>query len=210
MLSILLSLLLIVAPPAAAQVERIAPLDHCAGDDAFAAFRAELEQAIARKDAERLLAIVSDDIEIDFGGGAGRAQFAETWALDTPETSPVWEELAAVLRLGCAREPEGGYWMPSMFMAEGYEDGFTAAVAIRPGATVHASPDPDSPVVATLDWDLLTVAQWQWEAPWQSVEMADGRIGHVRTGDIRSPIDYRALFAPVDGRWRMTVFIAGD
>ena len=42
------------------------------------------------------------------------------------------------------------------------------------------------------------------------VEMADGRTGHVRTDSIRSPIDYRALFVPEDGRWRLKVFIAGD
>jgi hypothetical protein len=208
--SLLLSLLLVVAAPADARVQRVPPLDDCGADPSFAAFRVELEQAIARKDSDFLLGVVADGIEVDFGGGAGRAHFAETWALDRPEASPLWGELGEVLRLGCAGDGQGGYWMPSLVMAEGYEDGFTAAVAIRPGAPLHAAPDPLSPVVATLEWDVLTVAQWEWDAPWQRVEMADGRSGHVRTEDIRSPIDYRALFEPVDGRWRMTVFIAGD
>jgi hypothetical protein len=99
-----------------------------------------------------------------------------------------------------------------MFLAgeETFEDVFTAAVAIRPGAELRSAPDAAGELVATLDWDVLTVPEWDWESAWQRVELADGRAGYVRSEDIRSPIDYRAAFQRVGGRWRMTAFIAGD
>lgn len=185
-------------------------MQDCAADPSFQAFLGELDRAIAGKDSGWLLAIVAEDIDVDFGGGAGRAWFAETWALDRPETSRLWAELAAIRRLGCASDGEGGYWLPSMFRSDAFDDVFAAAVAIRPGATVHTAPDPESEVIATLDWDVLSVDIWNYEAPWQQVRLADGRTGFVRSTDIRSPIDYRALFVPHAEGWRLQVFIAGD
>jgi len=83
-------------------------------------------------------------------------------------------------------------------------------LAIEPGATLHAAPDPSSAVVATLDWDLVTVLEWQEGRAWQLVRLADGRTGHVRATALRSPVDYRAGFQRIDGNWRMIAFIAGD
>ncbi len=204
--------LLLAASPQTGSGHRLPPVDQCAEDASFAAFRADLLAAIDRRDREAVLAVVADDIEVDFGGGAGRSYFRQTWELDRPETSRLWDELGRALRLGCLGEPGGEYYSPSMFGAdEGvFEDPFTAAVAIRPGAELRAAPDAGSAVVATLDWDVLTVPQWEWEAAWQRVALADGRSGYVRSEDLRSPIDYRAAFRRVDGRWRMVAFIAGD
>ena len=210
---LLLALLLAAPPEAGSRVLRLPPVDQCAADPSFAAFRDALLAAIGRRDRDALLAIVADNIEVDFGGGAGRDYFASAWQLDRPETSRLWDELGAALRLGCARDPEGeDYYSPSMFVAgEGvFEDPFTAAVAIRPGAELRAAPEASAALVATLDWDVVTVPEWDGEAAWQRVVRADGRGGYVRSEDLRSPIDYRAAFQRVDGRWRMVAFIAGD
>jgi hypothetical protein len=42
------------------------------------------------------------------------------------------------------------------------------------------------------------------------VRLPDGRAGFVDSRFVRSPIDYRAAFARIDGRWQMTLFLAGD
>ena len=45
---------------------------------------------------------------------------------------------------------------------------------------------------------------------WTALVLPDGRRGYVASRLVRSPIDYRAFFARSDGRWLMTLFIAGD
>jgi hypothetical protein len=210
---LLLALLLAAPPEAGSRVLRLPPVDQCAADPSFTAFRDALLVAIARRDRDALLALVADTIEADFGGDPGRDYFASAWQLDRPETSRLWDELGAALRLGCAREPDGEYYYsPSMFLADegAFEDPFTAAVAIRPGAELRAAPDASSALVAALAWDVVTVPEWDPEAAWQRVALADGRGGYVRSEDLRSPTDYRAVFRRVDGRWRMVMFIAGD
>ena len=207
---LLVAFLVAVAAPGEGAALRMPPVDRCASDPSFAAFRTELRQAIAGKDRDFVLAMITDDIEVDFGGGAGRGDFERTWALDRPENSPLWEELVEVLDFGCVPDEEGIFWAPSLFSEEGIDDPFTAALAIRPGGALHEAADAASPIIATLEWDLVTVPEWNGDAAWQRVEMADGRSGFVRSSELRSPIDYRAGFRKVDGRWRMMTFIAGD
>ena len=42
------------------------------------------------------------------------------------------------------------------------------------------------------------------------MRLPDGRAGFVDRRDLRSPIDHRAAFSRIDGRWQMTLFLAGD
>jgi hypothetical protein len=208
--SLLIALLIAAAPPADSSTHRLPPIDECAADPSFAAFRDQLRLTIEQRDAAALLEIVADDIEVDFGGGAGRADFSRTWALDRPTASGVWDELAEALSLGCAGDGSGELYAPSMAAVSMVEDPFEAAVVIRPGAELRAEPDAASPTLAALDWDIVTVPEWDSEGAWQRIVLADGRSGFVRSDDLRSPIDYRAAFRRLDGRWRMTAFIAGD
>jgi hypothetical protein len=210
---LLLALLLAVPLEASSRILRLPPVDQCASDPSFADFRDALLAAIERRDRDALLALVAEDIEVDFGGGAGRDYFASVWELDRPDTSRLWDELGRALRLGCARDPEGQYYSsPSMFLTgeAAFADPFTGAVAIRPGAELRSAPNAASDVVGALDWDVMTVPDWDHEASWQRVELADGRGGYVRSEDLRSPIDYRIVFQRIGGSWRITTFIAGD
>ena len=207
---LLVSFLVAVIAPGEGAVLRLPPVDRCSSDDSFVAFRAELHQILVRRNPDQVLAIVSDDIMVNFGGGAGREEFARAWTLDVPETSRLWHALSEALRLGCIPGEDGTYWAPSLFQEEGIDDPFSVALAIHPGASLHQAADEASPVVATLNWDLVTVPEWNFEAAWQRVEMADGRTGYVQSTDLRSPVDHRAGFRKIDGRWRMITFIAGD
>lgn len=211
--ALLLSLLLVAAPEDHARAPRLPPVDDCAADASFVEFRNMLTAAIERRDREAILVLISDDIDVNFGGGAGRDDFIEAWELDRPESSRLWDELGQALRLGCARDPVGGgYYAPAMFLTgdDLFDDPFTSAVVIRDGAALRAAPDAAAELVATLAWDVVTVPEWDFEAPWQRIRLADGRSGYVRSEDVRSPVDYRAIFQRVGGRWRMVTFIAGD
>lgn len=208
--TLLICLLLAVPATASGQRQRLEPIDQCASDASFAAFRSELLAAIERRDAAFILASVADDISVDFGGGSGRDDFRRAWGLDRPEGSDLWRELGAALRLGCARDGES-LWAPSLFRQLEHEDDPTGVVvAIGAGGVLRAAPSDAAPAIAQLDWDVLAWRSAESPEDWLPVALADGRSGFVRRGQVRGLLDYRAGFARVGGRWRMTVFIAGD
>ena len=194
---------------AAAEPLRLPPVDACAADASFSAYRTELRAAIAAKDREAVLAAVAEDIVIDFGGGAGRAAFAEAWRLDAPEVSRLWAELGGVLELGCTRDGDA-LVAPSLFaQLPESADAFESLLAVKPGSALRSKPHDDAPAVAPLDWHLLTLLG-DTEDGWMRASLPDGRSGYIRREDVRSPVDYRAHFTKLRGRWRMTSFVAGD
>ena len=206
-LPILMSLLL--AEAAFAQPLRLPPRDECARDASFAAFRSQLLAVIDRKDAKGLLALTAEDIAFSFGGGQGKPDFIQSWKLEGSQQSPIWKELAGALGLGCAVAPDY-FAAPSMF-ADFPEDldFFEHVVAVTPAAFAHAAPDILSERLLRLDHDILMVTDGGG-GDWLGVKLADGRVAFVRREDVRSPIDYRAIFEKRDGRWLMTAFLAGD
>lgn len=205
--AVLLSL--VAAQPQPANVDRRPPIDQCAADASFAAFRASLREAIGRRDRAFILSIIPDDILVNFGGDRGREAFARQWRLDQAD-SPFWDELQGTLALGCARE-EDEYVSPSLGpQLADQHDPFDVVVAVRSGAALRAAPDDGAAVLARLDWDVLQMRGVEAPEDWIAVRRADGREGFVRRADVRSPLDYRAHFARAGGRWQMYVFIAGD
>ncbi len=204
-----LPILAAAAPPATVQ-RRLPPVEACGGDPSLRAFRAELAAAVAARNKARLLALVADDIMVDFGGGSGRAAFAAAWKLDRAEASLLWAELGEVLRLGCAREGDT-FYAPSLFAQLGDdEDPCELVVAVKPGSPLLAAPRAGSRIVKRLDWDLLTLVDWDGTGDWLPVKLADGRTGYVRRDQVRSPLDHRAVFRKARGRWRISAFVAGD
>jgi hypothetical protein len=211
MIAWILPLLLTAAPLVADGGGGAAPADQCASDPSFTAFREQLRQAIERRDRDRLLALVADDIRVSFGDTGGRSDFIQTWGLDRPETSLVWGELAEVLRLGCGPAEDGSLWAPNLGpQLNDEEDPFSTVMAVREGAVLRADADARSAVIAPLRWDVLTVQSDDGSDEWIPVRMRDGRSGFVHSEDVRSPLDYRAGFEKRGGRWQMTTLVAGD
>lgn len=189
----------------------VAPPDECASDPSFVAFREELRSAIDRRDAAHILSVVADDIQISFGDDAGRADFQQTWELDRPQSSRLWHELSEVLRLGCGSSEDGAFVSPSLgTQMTPEEDPFDVVVAVQSDAVLRAAPDERSRVVTPLSWDVLTLDPDDGSDEWLPVRMRNGRSGFVHRRHVRSVLDYRAVFTKIDGRWRMTAFIAGD
>ena len=205
----LILLALFVTASADAQVGRLPPRDGCAQDASFKLFRSELVAAIAKKDAERLLSLTANDIEFSFGDGAGKADFIANWKLARPEESAIWAHLAEALQLGCGAV--GDYLgAPSMFIDFPETlDAFDHVVAAGTGITAHAEPRAGSQVLAWLDWHILPTIEEEG-GDWVKVRLADDRPAYVKRDEVRSPLDYRAIFQKRDGRWLMTAFVAGD
>jgi hypothetical protein len=207
-MTLLLAFLLLTATGPAPV--RLLPIDQCRADASFNGFRADLAQAIESKDKQRLLSLVADDIMIDFGGGHGRSAFADKWQLERPAESLLWAEIGEILRLGCTIEGDTAAAPSLMHQLPADRDAFTTLLAVNPGSALHEAPRDDSAMIRRLDWDLLTLADKGGAEGWFPVRLDDGRTGYVRQEHVRSPIDYRAVFARRDGRWRMTVLVAGD
>ena len=205
--SLILSLLLAGASPDAPR--RLPPVDECASDREFTAFRSELQRAVISRNAGALLELVDEEIEGN-SDGFGRDDFVREWRLDRPADSPLWRELDVALGLGCLREDEDMYEAPSLqLQLEDLEDSEFNAVAMQGGA-LQAAPDAASAVLGTLDWELAAVETVADSVDWLQVRLADGRTGFVRREDVRRTSDYRAGFERNDDRWLLSWFYSGD
>ena len=205
--------LIALAAAAAATVSEpvsLPPKDDCVADASFRRFRSDLLAAAARKDAGRVTAMVSKDIMIDFGGGAGRDAFARAWKLDRPAESGLWSELRLILGLGCTLEGDVASAPSLMDQLPADRDSFMTVLVIKPGATLHEGPSEASPVIARANWSLLTLAESGGSEDWAAIALDAGGVGYIRRAHVRSPIDYRAVFQKRNGRWEMTVLVAGD
>lgn len=203
--------LLLALAVAASSPNRLPPVDQCTKDIAFKGFRQDLVRISKERDAAALMDVLDDRVMTDFGPeGNGKAAFTKTWQFDEPETSGVWDEIAAILRLGCT--VENGVWaMPSLgHQLDGDADPFETFLAIDPGSALRADPSDESKAVARLNWDLLTLLEVLPDGEWFKMRLRDGRSGFVRKGQLRNPLDYRMLVQRTDNGLRITAFIAGD
>jgi len=201
-------MLALVFAALASPPDRLPPIDQCTADHSFVAFRTELMQILARRDAQGLLRIVADDVHASLGGDVGKRDFIALWDLQRPRSSKVWGELGTALQLGCTIR--GGIaTVPSLGGQVGDLDPFETFVAM-PGARLRARPHARARLLGRLDWHVLAqVGTWDG-GPWLHVRLVDGRSGYVFEPMVRSPIGYRAWFEKRGGRWVMAGFLAGD
>jgi hypothetical protein len=193
------------------------PIDEASRRPDFFTFRAHLQRAIARRDWPAVLAVVHPKIRNSFGPDDGLATFRETWKAESAD-SALWETLGAVLALGGSFDQAGSFMAPYVYSRwPGTFDGFEHVAVIGSRVRVRAAPRADADVLAALSYAILrlqTGADSQI-APamtddWTAVALAGGRTGFIASQYVRSPIDYRAIFAEEGGRWRLMALIAGD
>ena len=212
MLALAAALLSLQPAPAPRWTPVIAPADECAADRDFAAFRARLLDVLARRDALQLREMVAQDVFYSFGGSDGRDAFFAHWGLNEPASSALWTELAGVLMLGCARR---GTEMVAPYAFANWPEfnGVGMSFLARPGAGLYERPSVEADPVTTLAWhvvEALPQGEGVPESAWRRVRLADGRVGYIRDAELRSDIDYRAIFERRGGRWLLTTFVAGD
>jgi hypothetical protein len=206
---LVLLLLPLYAP--AQQPSVLLPVDEAALRPAFFAFRARLQQAIARRDARTILDAVDPDVRTSFGDGGGLDDFHRQWRPDTPD-SPLWSTLGTVLALGGSFADDGSFRAPYVFSRWPDDmDAFEHMAVVAESVRVRERPGLDAPVVGSVSFGIVRVeAPEDREAPWRAVRLADGRRGFMATQYLRSPVDYRAIFSETAGGWRLTAFVAGD
>jgi len=223
-LQVILSGLLVIGAVdrAAAQGRKLYPADEASKDPSFKTFRDKLVAAVRRHDPKFILNILDPDVENDLGGGRGAKQFEKKWQpVDRPD-SELWNVLREALSLGgtfMTSEGQTGFCAPYVYTRWPHEfDAFKYEVIIKEKVEVRQQPSSTGPVIATLSYDIVKVDR-EHSVPdktrpdiylWVKVATPNGTEGYVPGDSLRSPIDYRACFKKVKGKWRMTALIAGD
>lgn len=189
---------------------KYAPRDECGNLPGAADFRRALAKAIEARDADALAALAAPDVKLDFGGGTGvgelRTRLGKTgWSL--------WDELDALLPLGCAVNKQGGITIPWYFAQPMPEvDHATGMLVTGEKVPLYRDADADSPRLAELSWDVVELeGGLQPQDEFQKVVTADGKTtGFVATEKLRSLLDYRLIASSRDGKWSFTSLVAGD
>ena len=226
LLRCLFALTLLAAPamaatPPAAPVApmQVKPADEGPQSPSFLAFRKKLLDAITRKDVNAVTKLMDPRIKLDFGGGTGIATFRKNWNVNSPDTQ-VWKALAIVVGNGghFDNSSRTEFVAPYVFSAWPDDiDAFENVAITDPQAELLDGPHESRHTIRKLGFEIVEVIKGagkpQHEAGedyWSEVKTQDGKRGFVKASQYRSPIDYRAVFEKHKGRWRMTVFIAGD
>ncbi|WP_422010981.1 hypothetical protein [Roseateles sp.] len=190
---------------------RLPPVDQATSVPDFFSFRARLQAAVARHDGAAVLAALGKDVELSFGGEHGIEDFKAMWKPDTAD-SLLWDTLATVLSLGGSFDGHGRFLAP--YVTSTWPRGsdiYTAVAAVGSSVNVRAAASDTAPVVANLDFSIVDTADQSGEpTSWVGVKLPSGQVGHVRSTQVRSPIDYRIGFSQVQGRWQIDYFLAGD
>jgi len=217
MVGLLAVLALLTAGPALASFQvppnnpgRYTPRDECAAAPDAGAFRTRVVDAVRRRDVQAFVALASDDVMLDYGGGAGRKELRERLTgKDGPE---LWRELDALLALGCAFS-EGQLIMPWFFAQDlGDADPYSTMLVLGDSVPMRGGPHKGAPIKRRLNWQVVVIpADFQPEKQFQYARLI-GRngAGFVASDKLRSQIGFRLIAERRDGAWRLTAFIAGD
>jgi hypothetical protein len=168
-----------------------------------------LEAAVAARDAEGLVALADAAVRLDFGGGAGSEELKKRLA--DPDLT-LWEELDAVLPLGCAADGSIAT-MPWIFsrMPDGI-DPYRGMLVVGDAVPLRRRAAAGAPESQRLGWTIVTLAGDEFNAKARFAEViAPGGVhGFVESAKLRSLIGYRVIADHVDGAWKITAFVTGD
>lgn len=218
---ILLFFLIFGFSAVSAQERFVRPVDEAAKDADFLAFRTKLIEAVKKRDAKYVLSIVDKNIKNSFGGNDGIKEFKEWWKLESPK-SEFWNEFLTVITNGgkfFTGEAVKNKLFTAPYTFDAFPedlDAFTHSVIFGNNVNLRAKPETNAPVVGKLSYNIVeTIRSIEdknnaEKADWYEVKTLGGKKGFVKAEFVRSPIDYRAGFEKINGKWKMTFFLAGD
>jgi len=193
------------------------PIDEASQRPEFFSVRAQLQAAVARRDWPAVRTVVHPKIRNTFGDDDGIGAFERIWKVESGD-SPLWATLGTVLALGGTFDQSGNFVAPYVFSQwPGRLDAFDHVAVIGSRVRVRAAPRPDADVLGLLSHVIVRRSLNGGEPiaaevaeRWTRVALAGGRTGFISSAYVRSPVDYRAIFTEVDGRWQLMTLIAGD
>ena len=205
-LSVLLATVVVSTAPV-----QLLPVDEAAKRPEFFSFRAQFQQAIARRDAAALLAAIDPNINYSFCGNDGIDEFKTMWKIGQDD-SEIWDELGTVLSMGGSFFDDRTFVAPYVFSKWPESlDSFEHGAVIGANVRVRSEPRADAVPLDAVSFVILPVANDArvTDEAWRAVKL-ESKVGFVSSRFARSPIDYRAIFSEQSGSWRMVTFVDGD
>jgi hypothetical protein len=207
----------LVAPSSAgAQGRKLMPIDEASQDKTFETFRNRLLEAAKNRDSKFVMSVVHPQIRNSFGDNGGAREFRKKWKPESPD-SELWNELVEILSLGGAFRKAGkgrDFWAPYVYSNFPEDvDAFEYVAVTGQNVNVRQKPDPASPVISALSYDLVKAPEGlsgNEAAGWIKIVTPGGKEGFVSAQFVRSPVDYRASFTKVKGKWMLSALVAGD
>lgn len=204
-----------LAASAAAAPLVIKPTDAAKDDPELAGLLDTLVKAAEARDFAPFEAAMSPDVVASFGGDEGVAGFRAAYDIASPD-SIFWAEFMEAAALGGVMLQPDLFYAPYLAGALPEEaDPYLSVVAIGEKTSLYKEPSDDADIVADVTHQVLEQADITPEdlaktpEGWLRVK-ADAGEGYVKDAEVRSALDYRAVFSKVDGRWLLVAFVAGD
>src|SRR6187455_293875 len=174
------ALFVLLATVVSAAPVQLLPVDEAAKRPEFFSFRAQLQQAIARRDTTALLAAVDPNIKNSFGGNDGIDEFKSMWKIGQAD-SEIWDELGTVLSMGGSFFDEHTFVAPYVFSKwPEAMDSFEHIAIVGANVRVRAEPRADAALVETVSFAILPVANDPrvTDDAWRAVKL-DSKTGFV-------------------------------
>lgn len=102
------------------------------------------------------------------------------------------------------------YWCMDLPEEAGIIDPFETVFILGNEVPLYDAPNGEGEEIMRVSWTAARSTD-DYETPgWIRLELEGGTSAWVAAENARHLLDYRAVFDKIDGRWVMTVFIAGD
>lgn len=210
-------LLLALSLSAAADNPRLYPVDEAGQVPEFYLFRADLLRTVWAQDTDAVIALLTPDANLSFGGHNGPAAFRHLWCDAPGQSENLWQILEQTLLLGgtfvdgdARREFTAPYvhstWPPAV-------DAYRSAAVTGADVRLRAQPSRTAPVRQRLDFDIVQYTGQEREAEgirWCEIALADGTTGWVAARYLRHALAYRLGFIRTAAGWRIRFFVSGD
>jgi hypothetical protein len=196
----------------------------------FEQFRQRLLEAIARRNANFIRALVTPQTEWNKSGNTN----IDTLKIDNPQSS-LWEELEKAVEAGCTAEPNAKvsekdpnsevFVCPQTRGRLIYDFGWKSQVGIlAKRVNIRAKPTTEAEIVAVITQELLQfdddtfsnssqLVKEEIIAPegWTPVILSNGKRGWIQNRFVYyEPRDYRVSFVLSRGQWRLRYILKGD
>jgi hypothetical protein len=164
--------------------------------------------AVEQRDVAAVVEASDPGIRLGFDASGG----VDTLRRQLADRSETWNALREVLARGGAFSSPTSFAAPYVYSnwPERF-DSFACAAVTGTNVRLRSAPSLDAPIVAAVSHAIVRVIEAAKPGGmWSRIQLGDGRTGYMWSDYVRSPAGYRALFNRIDGRWRMTAFVAGD
>ncbi|QKG70067.1 hypothetical protein [Erythrobacter mangrovi] len=194
-----------MATPASA--ESIPPRDECGDIPGADAFRMTLATAVANRNEAMLVPLFAPNVKFhdDFGHAALRER------LPHPDYR-LWEELDALLQLGCGGTANELYvpWVGDQGFV--MENPSVELLAVGSAIPLRSAPSETALVLRYLNWEVV-----RWNSEWETTMAHDfaqvtigSMVGYVLESQLRSEFHYHMSVSRIDGRWQVTSLVDGE